>query len=240
MDATVKWSLSLLPSGIRKLIDVLAVVPSSFTVETATELVRNELPRETVVSSLEQLVGYALVERVTTSNDERMRWRLLRTVRVVVLEQLENSWAEAVQSAYADQLCSWTLQTEKELYNTGQNDARRSLAGELESIRWMIQRFLVEGKGSSHYLDGLDYMDSYENLKLFKSKGFQIRFDDVVLHKHFQNKIVDVCKEELKLIKEDDPKSDIYKISVARMVKALGLTAGDIGLSDKDFANLVK
>lgn len=149
MDATVKWSLSLLPSGIRKLIDVLAVVPSSFTVETATELVRNELPRETVVSSLEQLVGYALVERVTTSNDERTRWRLLRTVRVVVLEQLENSWAEAVQSAYADQLCTWTLQTETELYNTGQNDARRSLAGELESIRWMIQRFLVEGKAQT-------------------------------------------------------------------------------------------
>jgi predicted ATPase/DNA-binding CsgD family transcriptional regulator/transcriptional regulator with XRE-family HTH domain len=146
MDATVKWSLSLLPSGIRKLIDVLAVIPSSFTVETATELVRNDMPRETVVSSLEQLVGYALVERDTTSSDERTRWRLLRTVRVVVLEQLEDSWAEAVQSAYADQLCTWTLQTEKELYNAGQNDARWSLAGELESIRWMIQRFLVEGK----------------------------------------------------------------------------------------------
>jgi predicted ATPase/DNA-binding CsgD family transcriptional regulator/transcriptional regulator with XRE-family HTH domain len=144
MEATVKWSLSLLPNGIRKLIDVLAVIPNSFTVDTATELVRNELPRETVVSSLEQLVGYALVERDTTSNDERTRWRLLRTVRVVVLEQLDSSWAEALRTVYADQLCSWTLQTEKELYNTGQNDARRSLAGELESIRWMIQRFLVE------------------------------------------------------------------------------------------------
>jgi ATP/maltotriose-dependent transcriptional regulator MalT len=65
---------------------------------------------------------------------------------VVVLEQLDHAWAEAVRSAYADQLCTWTLRTEKELYNTGQNDARRSLAGELESIRWMIQRFLVEGK----------------------------------------------------------------------------------------------
>ena len=146
MEATVKWSLSLLPKVVRTLIDVLAVIPNSFTVETAAEIVQNELSRETVVTSLEQLVGYGLVERDTTSNDERTRWRLLRTVRVVVLEQLEEPWAEAVRTVFADQLFTWTLETETELYNTGQNDARRSLAGELESIRWMIQRFLVAGQ----------------------------------------------------------------------------------------------
>ena len=146
MEATVKWSLSLLPKVVRKLIDLLAIIPNSFTVQTATELVSNELPGETVVASLEQLVGYALLERDTTSNDERTRWRLLRTVRTVVLEQLDVAWAETVRNVYADELCTWTLRTEKELYNTGQHDARRSLAGELESIRWMIQRFLFEGK----------------------------------------------------------------------------------------------
>jgi DNA-binding CsgD family transcriptional regulator/predicted ATPase/transcriptional regulator with XRE-family HTH domain len=149
MEATVKWSLSLLPKGIRELIDVLAVIPNSFTIETATELTRHELPPGTIASSIEQLVGYTLVERDTTSRDERTRWRLLRTVRMVVLEQLDQSWAETVRSVYAEQLCTWTLRTEKELYNTGQSDARRSLAGELESIRWMIQRFLVEGKAQN-------------------------------------------------------------------------------------------
>jgi predicted ATPase/DNA-binding CsgD family transcriptional regulator/transcriptional regulator with XRE-family HTH domain len=146
MEATVTWSLSLLPKVVRRLIDWLAIVPNSFTVDTATALVGTELSRETIVASLEQLVGYALVERDTTSNDERTRWRLLRTVRVVVLEQLDLSWAETVRDIYTDQLCNWILQTEKELYNTGQSDARRSLAGELDSIRWMIQRFLLNGK----------------------------------------------------------------------------------------------
>jgi predicted ATPase/DNA-binding CsgD family transcriptional regulator/transcriptional regulator with XRE-family HTH domain len=146
MEATVKWSLSLLPNVVRTLINVLAIIPNSFTIDTATEIVRNEFPREAVVTSLEQLVGYGLVERDTTSNDERTRWRLLRTVRVVVLEQLDEAWAEAIRESYANQLLAWILRTETELYNTGQNDARRSLAGELESIRWMIQRFLAQGK----------------------------------------------------------------------------------------------
>ncbi len=153
MEATVKWSLSLLSDRIRKLIDVLAVIPNSFTIETATELLSSELSREAVVASLEQLVGYALLERDTTSSDERTRWRLLRTVRVVVLEQLDDSWAETVRGVYADQLCAWTLRTEKELYNTTQNDARRSLAGELEGIRWMIQRFLSEGNRKNGSVD---------------------------------------------------------------------------------------
>jgi predicted ATPase/DNA-binding CsgD family transcriptional regulator/transcriptional regulator with XRE-family HTH domain len=141
MEATVEWSLSLLSPLVRALIDVLAVIPTSFTLETATQLFSDGgLGEGQVLSSLESLLGYGLVERDTTSTDDRTRWRLLRSIRTVVLEQLNQAKVREVQNSYATQLHAWTLQTEKELYGANQGDARRALAGELEGLRWLINR----------------------------------------------------------------------------------------------------
>lgn len=86
-----------------------------------------------------------------------------------------------------------------------------------------IERRLSEGKGEFTYFGALDYRDNYEHILFFKEKGFKTEFDDLALLKHLHNKIMDVCAEEEKVMKNIPRKDrEIYRNDIAQMRKQIG------------------
>lgn len=132
LDATIDWSVRLLPPRLAELFRRLAVFPESFGLDAAAAVGGHE----TSLDDIALLVDQALVQPVTGWRAAEPRFRLLATVREYADARLRESGqaaqAEAMLVAYCVELVE---RAEPELTGANQATWMATLTEELETVR---------------------------------------------------------------------------------------------------------
>jgi predicted ATPase/DNA-binding SARP family transcriptional activator len=101
LEATLDWSYDLLDTREQEVLRSLAVFPASFTLEAAEAVDGGE----DVVKALGSLVAKSLVQTVDAG--ERLRYRLLETVRLYAHNRLDTHQAESCRARHRDWMLDW-------------------------------------------------------------------------------------------------------------------------------------
>lgn len=130
LRAALDWSYDLLSVPERVLLRRLAVFASSFTLDTASEVLKgDDISGDEILDLLARLVAMSLV--VSETRGCRTRYRLLESIRLYAAEKLTDAGEEAmVQDANARWCADFVERVDAELCRGPQADR----LGELEAV----------------------------------------------------------------------------------------------------------
>ena len=147
MQATIDWSVSLLPAAHRDMLEDLGVFATRFTFEAVEAIGRGRSWGVQCMDALAALVDASLVTQVDI--DGRSSFSLLAIVREYAIGRLKaRGEADAVRAAHADYYIELVNRVAPGLRGAGQVDAVIELGHELPNLRAAV-RHLV-------YTDRLD------------------------------------------------------------------------------------
>jgi predicted ATPase len=136
LTATLDWSCDLLDADERWALRCLGVFPASFSLEAAEAVIGTGNSFETLAS----LVSKSLVHIVDTG--ERLRYRLLETVRLYAWDHLAASEAETVRTRHRDWILDWVESFSRAERMLGDTDP---LAGEHANIHAALDYSHAQG-----------------------------------------------------------------------------------------------
>jgi predicted ATPase len=147
MQATIDWSVSLLPPAHRDMLEDIGVFATRFTFDAVEAIGRGRSWEGQCMDGLAALVDGSLVKQ--TDIDGRASFSLLAVVREYAIERLKTRGdADAMRAAHADHYIDLVHRVAPGLRGAGQADAVRQLGMELPNLRAAV-RHLV-------YTDRLD------------------------------------------------------------------------------------
>ncbi|HWM15128.1 MAG TPA: DUF4062 domain-containing protein [Microbacterium sp.] len=134
MRATIEWSVSLLPSPQRALLEDLGVFATRFTLDAVEAIGRGRLWDGQAVDALSGLVDASLVRQEDI--DGRSTFSLLAVMREYAIGRLkEHGDADAVRAAHADYYIDLVRRVAPTLRGAGQAASVRELGLELSNLR---------------------------------------------------------------------------------------------------------
>jgi predicted ATPase len=152
MQATIDWSVSLLPDERRALLEDLGVFATRFTLDAVEAIGRGRSWDGTALEGLSDLVDASLVQQVEI--DGRSTFSLLAIMREYAIGRLKaRGDADTVRVAHADYYLALVRRLAPALRGPGQADAVAQLGLELPNLR-AAARHLV-------YTDRLDDAGSF-------------------------------------------------------------------------------
>jgi predicted ATPase/DNA-binding SARP family transcriptional activator len=138
LEATLDWSYDLLDAREQDVLRSLAVFPASFTLEAAEAVAGVD----DVVQTLGSLVAKSLVQIVDAG--ERLRYRLLETVRLYTQNRLDAHEAESCRARLRDSVLEWLESIPQEERWNGDPDP--SWAAEDANVRVTLEYALANAQ----------------------------------------------------------------------------------------------
>jgi predicted ATPase len=134
MQATIDWSVSLLPDDRRALLDDLGVFATRFTLDAVEAIGRGRSWNGSALDGLSDLVDASLVKQVEI--DGRWTFSLLAIMREYAIGRLkQRGGADVVRVAHADYYLALVHRLAPDLRGPGQVDAVTQLGLELPNLR---------------------------------------------------------------------------------------------------------
>lgn len=138
LDATVEWTLSLLPDSLRALTETLGIFPSSFAEAAVVDVAL--ITETNCAQLLDELVLRGLAVHEPINPGGQRKWRLLRTVRAVVRRHAASSEdGTGIQKRFQLHVATRAHAHAKELYGANQSAACLALDDDLVDIRMVLQ-----------------------------------------------------------------------------------------------------
>lgn len=122
MRTVLKITCASLPADAQKLLRQMAVVPAAWSADTLREIFYTEAPADSLLESLESLLGAGLIQRVAANG--AVLFRMLEVVREHALEQMTPDEQRACRSQIAAWVCA-------------QADARRAQSRTEQLPQWL-------------------------------------------------------------------------------------------------------
>jgi tetratricopeptide (TPR) repeat protein len=145
MRAAIDWSVSLLPTVQRELLEDLGVFATRFSLDAVEAVSTGRSWADQALDALGALVDASLVKQVDVGG--RSTFSLLVIVREYALERLEERGeAEAMRRAHADYYSSLVREIAPDLRGSGQIGAVRLLSLELSNLRAAARHLVASGR----------------------------------------------------------------------------------------------
>jgi predicted ATPase len=145
MQATIDWSVSLLPPAHRDLLEDLGVFATRFTLDAVEAIGRGRSWDGQCIDALAALVDASLVTQ--TDVDGRSVFSLLAIVREYALGRLkERGEAASVRAAHADYYIDLVHRLAPGLRGAGQADAVVQLGLDLPNLRAAVRHLVYTGR----------------------------------------------------------------------------------------------
>ncbi len=143
LRASIDWSYDLLSDAERVVLRRLAVFAGGFTLE-AVESVCGEQHKDEILDVLSRLVQKSLV---VVKLDDKLRYRLLETIRQYVREKLaESADEDAVRDCHLNYFMNFAEAVDPRHHSRGQVQMLERLDSELDNLRVALDWSLGEGR----------------------------------------------------------------------------------------------